>query len=141
MIKPNLHVSDGIQCTKKIAHDFAKSLKQNCIIYLNGEVGSGKTIFTSKVADYFGIYAITSSSFSRIQFHNGTPNIIHCDLYRGNYSSNQFLEELEVYLKEPWILFIEWPDKIFSIENSSQYIVHISVNSLDVRTFSIEQVI
>lgn len=140
MKKPIIHVSDAISCTTKIALQFAKTLKKNCIIYLNGEVGSGKTIFTSIVANYFGIHTITSSSFSRIQFHQGTPNIVHCDLYRGKQSSIQFLDEIESHLVEPFLLFIEWPNEILSIPNSFQYIVNIGIVSLDVRTYSFEQI-
>jgi len=140
MKKTNIYVSNEISCTTKIAIEFAKSLKKNCVIYLNGDVGSGKTLFTSKVANYFGTHTITSSSFSRIQAHQGSPNIIHCDLYRGNYSTNEFLEELDSQLLEPWLLFIEWPNGILSIPNSSQYIVNIVIIGLNARRFSIEQV-
>ena len=140
MKKTNIYVSNEISCTTKMAIEFAKSLKKNCVIYLNGDVGSGKTLFTSKVANYFGTHTITSSSFSRIQAHQGTPNIIHCDLYRGNYSTNEFLEELDSQLLEPWLLFIEWPNGILSIPNTSQYIVNIVIIGLNVRRFSIEQV-
>jgi len=140
MNKTNIYVSNEISCTTKIAIEFAKSLKKNCVIYLNGDVGSGKTLFTSKVANYFGTHTITSSSFSRIQAHQGSPNIIHCDLYRGNYSTNEFLEELDSQLLEPWLLFIEWPNGILSIPNSSQYIVNIVIIGLNARRFSIEQV-
>ena len=140
MNKTNIYVSNEISCTTKIAIEFAKSLKKNCVIYLNGDVGSGKTLFTSMVANYFGTHTITSSSFSRIQAHQGSPNIIHCDLYRGNYSTNEFLEELDSQLLEPWLLFIEWPNGILSIPNSSQYIVNIVIIGLNARRFSIEQV-
>ena len=140
MKKTNIYVSNEISCTTKIAIEFAKSLKKNCVIYLNGDVGSGKTLFTSKVANYFGTHTITSSSFSRIQAHQGSHNIIHCDLYRGNYSTNEFLEELDSQLLEPWLLFIEWPNGILSIPNTSQYIVNIVIIGLNARRFSIEQV-
>ena len=141
MKKTNIYVSNEISCTTRIAIEFAKSLKNNCVIYLNGDVGSGKTLFKSKVANYFGTHTITSSSFSRIQAHQGTPNFIHCDLYRGNYSTNDFLEELDSHLLDPWLLFIEWPNGILSIPNTSQYIVNIVIIGLNVRRFSIEQVI
>lgn len=138
MKKTNHYVSDGIIDTTKIAFDFAKLLKKNCIIYLNGEVGSGKTLFTSKVASYFGVHTITSSSFSRVQAHLGIPNIVHCDLYRGNCSTSQL--ELESHLVEPWLLFIEWPTEILSIPNSFQYTVNIAIIDQNVRNFSIEQI-
>ena len=141
MLKTNTQVSDSISSTAKIALEFAKSLENNCIIYLNGDVGSGKTIFTNKVASYFGNHTITSSSFSRIQLHRGFPNIIHCDLYRGVFTSAQLLLELETHLVEPWLLFIEWPNETLSIPNSCQYVVNIDIISLENRTFSFEQII
>ena len=140
MKKTNNYVSDGVFNTQKIAFNFAKLLNKNSIIYLNGEVGSGKTFFTSKVANYFGVNTISSSSFSRIQAHLGTPNIVHCDLYRGNCSTSQFLVELESYLVDPWLLFIEWPNEILSIPNSFQYTVNIDIIDRNVRKFFIEQI-
>ena len=53
MKKNNIYMSDNISCTTKIAYEFAKSLKENCIIYLNGDMGSGKTLFSSKVVRDF----------------------------------------------------------------------------------------
>ena len=38
MKKTNIYMSDNISCTTKIAYEFAKSLKENCIIYLNGDM-------------------------------------------------------------------------------------------------------
>ena len=140
MKKTNIYVCDEISDTTKIAFEFAKLLKKNCVIYLNGDVGSGKTLFTSKVANYFGIHTITSTSFSRIQTHQGTPNIIHCDLYRGNYSTIEFLEELDSHLVEPWLLFIEWPVELLAIPSEAQYLVDICILDVTERSISIRQI-
>ena len=140
MKRNRIFISNGMSSTAKIAHGFAKSLNKNCIIYLNGEVGSGKTMFTRLVATYFGIHTITSSSFSRIQLHKGITNIIHCDLYRGNYGSMQYLEEIETHLIDPWLLLIEWPNEILSHLNCPQYTVNIEITGLNDRSICIDQI-
>ena len=41
--------------TKSLGKEFAKYIKKGDILTLNGELGSGKTVFLMGIASYFGI--------------------------------------------------------------------------------------
>ena len=49
------YISKNVNDTKWLANFFAKYLKKGDIITLNGELGSGKTVFLNGIASYFNI--------------------------------------------------------------------------------------
>ena len=102
--------ADTIKCAK----DFAKTLKGNEIIALNGTLGMGKTVFTRAV-----IQALTetdtdvpSPTFTLLQTYD-TPKgmLYHFDFYRLKHPD----EAYEIGIEDAFadgICFIEWPEKI-----------------------------
>ena len=94
--------------TDVFVSEFAKSMNPENIILLNGDLGTGKTYICSKIANYFGIKDLSSSSFQRVNFHRGKMNLIHCDFYRNSCDDYFFLNEIEPLLLYPWILLLEW---------------------------------
>jgi tRNA threonylcarbamoyladenosine biosynthesis protein TsaE len=121
-----------------MATNFSKLISPNSIIYLNGNVGSGKTYFTKKLAMQFGVYDVSSSSYERISIHKKQVNFIHCDLYRDKKNSN-LLCDLDHHLFDPWIVVIEWPKQFLPIKNSNHYIVNILHISKNNRTIQIKK--
>ena len=117
--------------TKNMAKNIAPFIKNN-IIFLNGEIGAGKTTFTKYLAEAFGledkVYSPTFSLENRYETRNGL--IIHFDLYR---IKNE--EELDMFgffdtLKEDATILIEWADK-FNIEKYIKKYKIISFKILD----------
>ena len=94
--------------TDVFVSEFAKSMNPENIILLNGDLGTGKTYICSKIANYFGIDDLTSSSFQRVNLHRGKMNVIHCDFYRNSCDNYFFCNEIEPMLLYPWILLVEW---------------------------------
>ena len=140
MFLPNKYFSDNVFQTEDIAQKFSKQILKNSIIYLNGQIGSGKTCFIRKIAQCFGINKISSPSFSRIQKHIGEVNLIHCDIYREVTNRDIFLLEIETFLIEPWLLFIEWPVELLAIPSKAQYLVDIRILDVTERSISIRQI-
>ena len=140
MFLPNKYFSDNVFQTEDIAQKFSKKILKNSIIYLNGQIGSGKTCFIRKIAQCFGINKISSSSFSRIQGHFGKVNLIHCDIYREVTNRDNFLLEIESLLIEPWLLFIEWPVELLAIPCDAQYLVDIHILDVAERRISIRRI-
>jgi tRNA threonylcarbamoyladenosine biosynthesis protein TsaE len=140
MYLPNKYFSDNVFETEDIAKKFSKIILQNSIIYLNGQVGSGKTCFIKKIAQSLGINQIASPTFSRIQSHLGKVNLIHCDIYREVTNRDIFLLEIETLLIEPWLLFIEWPVELLAIPSKAQYLVDIRILDVTERSISIRQI-
>lgn len=102
--------------TKNMAKEIAFDIK-NKIIFLNGEIGAGKTTFTKYLVEAFGLKdEVCSPTFAlenRYETKNGL--IIHFDLYR--LKSEEELDMIGFYdtLKENATILIEWADK-FNIE-------------------------
>ena len=105
-----------VEDTKNMAKDIAPFIKNN-IIFLNGEIGAGKTTFTKYLVEIYGLNdEVCSPTFSLENRYN-TKNglIIHFDLYR--IKNEEELDMIGFYdtLKEDATILIEWADK-FNIE-------------------------
>lgn len=117
--------------TKNMAKDIAPFIKNN-IIFLNGEIGAGKTTFTKYLVETYGLAdEVCSPTFSlenRYETKNGL--IIHFDLYR--IKSEEELDMIGFYdtLKEEATILIEWADK-FNIEKYIKNYKIISFKILD----------
>ena len=127
--------------TKDIANIFTHYIKANSIVYLDGTLGAGKTFFARSLAKNFGILDICSSTYSFVTPYSGQINLIHCDLYRCNNTSEVVLEEIFEHLKDPWLLIIEWPKIQLPIICNSSYLVRISKLSFNERHFNFKNLI
>ena len=86
----------------------------NMVICLNGELGSGKTIFTKGFANALGISeTITSPTFNIIKEYDGELPLYHMDVYR--LDGNTEGVAIEDYFKKNGIVIIEWANTIKDI--------------------------
>ena len=122
----NSFVSRSKKETKFFSMQVAKAMKPPYILYLDGEVGVGKTCFVKSYAKYYNMYDITSPSFSRMAIHRGEITLVHCDFYRGIPSESFYYEEIEHHLTENWVLIIEWGANFLSDLNYDKYRINIS---------------
>ena len=100
--------------TIELAQNLESEKFPNMIICLNGELGSGKTLFTKGFAQALGIKDnITSPTFSIIKEYDGELPLYHMDVYRldGNTSG----VNIEEYFSKGGIVLIEWADTIKDI--------------------------
>ncbi len=108
------HVAGSEFDTVKLASSFASRLKIGDILFLSGEIGSGKTVFVKGLAAGLGISSgdVSSPTFSLINEYKGAGlSLYHVDLYRVDKTgaSDLGLEELGV---NDGILAIEWPERL-----------------------------
>lgn len=84
----------------------------NMIICLEGDLGSGKTVFTKGFASSLGIdEVITSPTFNIIkEYHTGELPLYHMDVYRLNGDVNTV--GIEEYYTKGGVVIIEWSDTI-----------------------------
>ena len=95
--------------TIELAQNLESEKFPNMIICLNGELGSGKTLFTKGFAQALGIKDnITSPTFSIIKEYDGVLPLYHMDVYRldGNTSG----VNIEEYFTKGGVVIIEWAD-------------------------------
>ena len=101
--------------TNEIAQNFESEKFENMIICLDGELGSGKTVFTKGIANALGIEeSITSPTFTIIkEYVEGEMPLYHMDVYRldGNIDSIG----IEEYYNKGGIVVIEWANTIKDI--------------------------
>jgi len=102
--------------TKQIAADFAKTLNVGDVVFLEGELGSGKTTFVQGVAKSLGYDGpVRSPTFTIVNIypvaHETIKKIIHVDLYRIKDESELRTLALEELIQDPnSVTFIEWPN-------------------------------
>lgn len=117
--------------TKNMAKDIAPFIKNN-IIFLNGEIGAGKTTFTKYLVEIYGLAdEVCSPTFAlENRYETKSGLIIHFDLYR--IKSEEELDMIGFYdtLKEEATILIEWANK-FNIEKYIKNYKIISFKILD----------
>lgn len=105
---------------KAIASFLAKSNDFN-IIYLDGNLGAGKTTLVRSILKALGWSgAVKSPTFSILEeYHINGIDIFHTDLYRLDGQSDFDMLGFEINQNKRGILFVEWPEKIekFGIGN------------------------
>lgn len=122
--------SDSYEDTIDIAAKFACIMKPGDIVCLDGDLGAGKTAFTSGLASALGMPGKVSSPTFTI-LHEYIPDnesdepirrINHFDVYRLN-SSDEFVELgfEEVIDQDNAVSVIEWADRISDILNDYLY--------------------
>ena len=121
--------SDTIELAENIESEHFPGM----VICLNGELGSGKTVFTKAFASALGIQDdVTSPTFNIIkEYPNGELPLYHMDVYRldGNVSELG----LEEYFDGNGVTIIEWADMIESYLPSERLDINIKVTGEDSR--------
>lgn len=106
--------SNGIDETKKIAGDFALTLKMGDIVLLDGDLGAGKTVFSKGIAEKLsgGKISAVSPTFVIVNVYETTIPIYHFDLYRISDESELSAIGAEEYLfGGTGISLVEWPSR------------------------------
>lgn len=100
--------------TIELAQNFESEKFPNMIICLNGELGSGKTVFTKGIANALGIQdIITSPTFTIIKEYDGELPLYHMDVYRLNGNVEGL--GIEEYFTKGGVVVIEWAETIKDI--------------------------
>lgn len=101
--------------TIELAQNFESEKFENMIICLNGELGTGKTVFTKGIANALGIKeSITSPTYTIIkEYTDGELPLYHMDVYRLDGVSDGV--GIEEYYEKNGIVIIEWANTIKDI--------------------------
>ncbi len=100
--------------TIELAQNFESEKFPDMIICLNGELGSGKTMFVKGIANALGIQeTITSPTFNIIKEYEGELPLYHLDVYRLDGETNGI--GIDEYFSKGGVVVIEWADTIKNI--------------------------
>lgn len=94
-------------------------VKNGGLIYLFGDLGSGKTTFVQNLAQKFAIdsFSVKSPTYNYIRHYKApnAQNFYHLDLYRLENSDDLLIEEIKELLEDDQnIIAIEWPEKVLA---------------------------
>ena len=99
----------SLEDTDNFAKEIAATLSKGDVLALYGDLGVGKTYFTSCLCAYLGSSdTVNSPSYLIMNEYNGKYPIFHLDLYRLG-SQDEVLELGLHELFENGISIIEWP--------------------------------
>ena len=98
--------------TIQIAQNLESEKFENMVICLEGDLGSGKTMFVKGFAQALGIDEnITSPTFNIIkEYYSGEMPLFHMDVYRLDGKVDGV--GIEDYYKKNGVCIIEWADTI-----------------------------
>lgn len=124
------------------AADFAKTLPAFCVVFLEGDLGAGKSVFARaliRVLSGDPHLTVPSPTFNLLQtYETGKGTVWHYDLYR--------LKDPEEMQELSWddalsggIVLIEWPDKLEHLKPKGITVsIEPVANSPQTRTIRIE---
>lgn len=105
--------TDSPDQTQAYAAELASVLPINLALKLSGTLGTGKTTFVQGLAKAWGIHeSVKSPSFNLYSIYQGDRQLVHLDAYRLNHPSQAEDLLIDEFLKPPFCLAIEWPEKI-----------------------------
>ncbi|SMN00609.1 TsaE protein, required for threonylcarbamoyladenosine t(6)A37 formation in tRNA [uncultured Candidatus Thioglobus sp.] len=105
----------------------AQSLNVALVIYLQGDLGVGKTTFARSFIQTFGFERVKSPTYSLVESYQNTDiNIHHFDCYR--LSDPEELEYIGIreYSKDNSIQLIEWAELGKGMIAAADLTIHIS---------------
>ncbi|MDD2490180.1 MAG: tRNA (adenosine(37)-N6)-threonylcarbamoyltransferase complex ATPase subunit type 1 TsaE [Bacilli bacterium] len=124
--------------TIELAQNFESEKFPNMIICLQGDLGSGKTVFAKGIASALGIEeTVTSPTFNIIkEYLTGEMSFYHMDVYRLNGQIENI--DLESYFYKEGIVVIEWADMIEKYLPEERLDIKIKIVDEDTRVFIIK---
>lgn len=105
--------TDSAEQTIELGRTMAQLLERNDVIYLDGDLGAGKTQFSKGVAEGLGIgEEVTSPTFPlMVEYRDGRLPLFHFDLYR--LEDEGQLDDIDFFgaLEAEGVSLVEWGGK------------------------------
>ena len=123
--------------TMELAENIESEKFPNMVICLEGDLGSGKTVFAKAFAKSLGIKDnITSPTFNIIkEYEGGELKLFHMDVYRfGDIKQDIGIPE---YFNKKGVCIIEWSDLIEDILPKNRLDIRIKIIDENTRQFVI----
>ena len=125
--------------TVALAERIAKNLPEGTVIGYLGDLGAGKTAFTTGLVKGLGIEAdVSSPTFAICNEYKGSDKILyHFDMYRIDGWDDLYSTGFFDYLETEAYIAAEWSENIFGALPDDAVIVDISKISDNEREFKI----
>ena len=112
------HQNISLEQMQQLASGVAKQLQSGDVVFLEGNLGTGKTTFSSMLAKSLGISEpLTSPTFTLVADYDvpksAIKKLVHVDLYRlgeqQNTNNQSLIQLIQEYKDEGAVILIEWP--------------------------------
>ena len=132
-----VYITNSYDETKNIGYELAKRLDEakikRAFIALRGEMGVGKTAFTSGFGAYFGIKGVKSPTYTVVNEYVGRAKIYHFDMYRIEDGDDLYSIGYDDYIESDGYSLCEWS------ENITEYIPEGAITVTIERTSACEE--
>lgn len=127
-----------------LGRECARTARPGEVYCLQGDLGTGKTVFTQGFADGLGITEpVSSPTFTIIQiYEEGRIPFYHFDVYRISDPEEMYEVGLDEYLEGDGVCLIEWADLIEDLLPETRTEIRIKKDldrGFDFRSISIEK--
>ena len=104
---------EKLEDVQAFAQGVAKLLTPGLVIFLQGDLGVGKTTFVRAVLHALGYTEkVKSPTYTLVETYViGALTIYHFDLYRLNDAEELWYLGIEEYFAQDAITFVEWPEQ------------------------------
>ena len=124
--------------TEAAGEQFAKTLPDDAVVALYGDLGAGKTAFVRGMARGLGIDArVSSPTFTIVNEYLGSRELYHFDMYRLGSSDELFDIGWEDYLSRGGVCAVEWSENVADAFEGDQICVRIEKTGDAERTITI----
>lgn len=139
-------ISKSYDETLQIAQDFAKDLKNGAVVAYLGDLGAGKTAFTTGIVKGLGIDCNVSSPTFAIcnEYRGNGKTLYHFDMYRVDGWSDLYSTGFFDYLDTGAYICAEWSENIFGALPNDSIIVEInklSDNEREIKIYGKEEML
>lgn len=111
-----VYITNSYDETKNIGYELARRLDEanikRAFIALRGEMGVGKTAFTSGFGAYFGIKGVKSPTYTVVNEYVGRAKIFHFDMYRIEDGDDLYSIGYDDYIESDGYSVCEWSENI-----------------------------
>ena len=106
-------ISDSPDSTEEVGDKIAQSLNFPAVVYLEWELGAGKTMLCQAIIHALGYQgAVTSPTYNLIQEYPVEQGMVyHMDLYRLDDPAEIEFLGIEDMLNQDSLFLIEWPSR------------------------------
>lgn len=109
-------ISHSVEQTQRLGARLGAMLRPGDVLCLSGEMGAGKTVFSSGLGLGWGaVEPLVSPTYTLVHQHRREKDgalLYHLDCYRLNNPGDADSIEFDDLLDSGAVLLIEWPDKI-----------------------------
>lgn len=142
----NIFISKSYDETLQIAQDFAKDLKNGAVVAYLGDLGAGKTAFTTGIVKGLGIDCNVSSPTFAIcnEYRGDGKTLYHFDMYRVDGWDDLYSTGFFDYLNTGAYICAEWSENIFGALPDDSVIVEInklSDNEREIKIYDKEEML